>query len=283
MRMYEEVDAFGMTIRLVPIDKVSIASTNMRSMRDEKIIEQLSKNIQQLEELGVQIGLLNPPLATTKNEIFAGGYRLQAYKKAGKVVIPLRILDIPEDLQIIFSLSEGMHQSLDRFDVGRGIKRLREINKSKWTYAKIAKALGLSDERSLYDIATIDKIEPGFLDKIKSHPKKFSVHEIKQLHKIKKELGIDKKQEDYLINSLQDVTTDKIDNLAKWASEGIPIDLDKEKQMAEKRRDYISIELKVNRLLYSRIRDYCIRHSIDPEVFMWKAAEEYLERHEKDD
>jgi len=146
---YEEINVFGMKLRLVPIDEVKIAKTNVRSLRDEKVIERLKRNLDALEEEGLTLPLLNPPLATPNNEVFAGGYRMEAMKRRGKVYIPLRIIDVPEDIQIILSLSEGMYTPLDSEDVYKAIKKLKEINPKKWTYKKIAQMLGRT-ERDLH-------------------------------------------------------------------------------------------------------------------------------------
>jgi len=280
MSLYKEIEQFGMKIRLVPIDKVKIAKTNVRTLRDQKVIKRLKQNIEELREEGLNLPLLNPPLATPNNEIFAGGYRLEAMKKAGEVYIPLRILDVSEDIQIILSLSEGMYSPLDSEDIYKAIKRLREIDSKKWTMKNIANHIGRT-ERDLYQHTSVFKIEKSFYDKLDAAPKSLSVHTKKSLHTIQSKLDLPSETEDKKAKMTQEklikwgaeTQVDRIDDIKKRVTIGVPIDWNKELEMAKRKHAFESIELKIPKRTYTVLQAKCKEYNLDMDIFIWTAIE----------
>jgi len=303
IKQYEEINVFGMKLRLVPIEEVKIAKTNVRSMRDEKVIERLKKNLDALEEEGLTLPLLNPPLATPNNEVFAGGYRMEAMKRRGKVYIPLRIIDVPEDVQIILSLSEGMYTPLDSEDVYKAIKRLKEIDPKKWTYKRIAQMLGRT-ERDLHHHMSVAKIEPTFQDKLeKLAPKELSVHSRKTLSKIRSKLQLPTEEEvqrilakegtppkkpvmteEKLIKLAAEMTVDRQDEIAKRVNIGIPVDWEKEEKLIREKGKFAHYEGKIPRVIYGKVRERCTEYNIDLDIFVWMALQlliQHLDTHKE--
>jgi len=286
---YKEIDIYGMKLRLVPVEDVKIADTNIRGFREVEVIKRLQESIEALEEFGIETPILFPPLANNDNEIFEGGYRLEAMKSAGKTVIPIRILDIPKDEQVIISLSGGIQHPISGIDEARAVKKLQEMDDEKWTQRAIGKAIGKSEMQVSLAVG-LNRIKPEIKETMEKYAvKPISSHVQNTIAKIddslrlKPEASLTKDEikkgvisKETLVKIGSGTTVGRIDDISKRVNSGIPVDWNKEKQFINEKNNYDHVEIDVRKDWYATYRQHCINHNIDMEGLLTSAANYYV-------
>jgi len=143
----EQIEIGPYKIGLIPVEIAQIAKTNTRIFQTEEMLEELMNNID-------EIGLLHFPWCTSNGEIYCGGRRLRAfrkaiaqgklslYKKGSKYYIPCIIHDCSKEEQVIISLSENFQYTPQHKD--DVTKWIQWLLKRGWTLKKIAKKLGVT-------------------------------------------------------------------------------------------------------------------------------------------
>lgn len=123
-------------IKSMEVNKLTKASTSVRTEYPEKALEVLKTSI-------LHIGLLNPPIATSKGEVFVGWARVVACREIGIPFIPVFIARgwSVED-QIIASLVENYHKAnYTEDEVRPAIRRL--IDEQVMSLSAVASMIGM--------------------------------------------------------------------------------------------------------------------------------------------
>lgn len=145
----------------IPLNKLEISKLNVR--KDVGDVGELVDSI-------AQQGILQPILVRPKGskyEIIIGSRRYAAAKKCRLSVVPAIIRKMSDDEAIVTSLTENLQRNnLEPKEMGESIELLR--NKFGYSQAKVAKALGLTQQR-------ISQIETAYNLVVKFEDKKISV------------------------------------------------------------------------------------------------------------
>jgi len=123
---------------LVPIERLSPNPYQPRQEIREEDLEPLVHSI-------TETGVLQPILVRrygSAYQIIAGERRWQASKRAGLKVVPVRILDLPDEKLLEVALLENLHRKdLNVIEQGMALKKL--IDEFSYTHEDLAKKVAL--------------------------------------------------------------------------------------------------------------------------------------------
>ena len=289
-----DLSELGVKIKLMPVDKLDIADTNVRKTAEsEDTLNSLAANID-------KIGLRYPLYVTSKGKIYGGGRRFKAMEKLvtsgdgmikkylinGKYYIPVIVDDCSERQQIIHSLSENLHHvSTNANDVREAIFKLRD---TKWedlgrgmTRPEIAEALNLSEQTIEEYLATERIKDKEVAEQVVPIMKNTSVRRSNVIESIvETPLMKDEKQKTKskaVSEALTKIPMDLADRYSMQVHRGLPV-IDEIIQIGKHPELYKTLQTAVPMATWNKLWTFLETKKMSLMDLIVKAVEDYVER-----